>query len=536
MSVFASTHRPATVWLTDLQKAKVEGIISNKPKITVGDLLERANAYAHDADPNASEAQLIPTSPRSVDACCRLGIDPIELQYKPLQAFRKHGEDIELAQIRYEHHEALRQERLAGLIEERKRLIEDGGSARPASRMGLPSEGTGKRRVNSAMVEKEHQRLEVLKRRQEKDLQQMIQYEIQRKELLDKQQKKIDAMERRAAELARQKAEHEAEWATQQRERELMKKLEEEQLEIQAKIMASERFKREEEIRRREAEEAIQRKKEAFARDMEKRQKAEEARLETERILAAQAEEVRQRRLEMERRDKERQARLKAENEEKLVQNITKRKKAELRIQSAIEGNRGILRKRQEEFAARERMNEERRKMMDEQRRIAEQRKRDEELRKEQERQSKYMLALEREEYRKMDIKFKAEQKEKLLAEINAQRKKENDRRKVERDLFNSLRLDKVDAMNKMQMYQRQVLLEKIMDENEKTRSLLMARSELQDERKAANMQASLHRQMLNQIMDNMKLTKSVDNLAPGGSVDMGSIMGSVRRPATARV
>ena len=51
----------------------------------------------------------------------------------------------------------------------------------------------------------------------------MLQYEVTRKQLLDKQEKKIDAMEARAAELRRQKAEHERQWASAQRERELAK-------------------------------------------------------------------------------------------------------------------------------------------------------------------------------------------------------------------------------------------------------------------------------------------------------------------------
>lgn len=45
------------------------------------------------------------------------------------------------------------------------------------------------------MIAKEQHKLEVLKRRQEREIQQMLQYEITRQQLLDKQQKKIDALE-----------------------------------------------------------------------------------------------------------------------------------------------------------------------------------------------------------------------------------------------------------------------------------------------------------------------------------------------------
>jgi hypothetical protein len=51
----------------------------------------------------------------------------------------------------------------------------------------------------------------------------MLQYEITRKQLLEKQQSKIEALEARAAELQAQKVEHEKAWAAAQRERELQK-------------------------------------------------------------------------------------------------------------------------------------------------------------------------------------------------------------------------------------------------------------------------------------------------------------------------
>lgn len=64
----------------------------------------------HDiADPNASSSVLIPTSPKSIEACFRLGIDPLELAYKPLPMFKKAEESEELTQLRFQHHEQLRQ-------------------------------------------------------------------------------------------------------------------------------------------------------------------------------------------------------------------------------------------------------------------------------------------------------------------------------------------------------------------------------------------------------------------------------------------
>ena len=68
------------------------------------------------------------------------------------------------------------------------------------------------------------------------------------------------------------------------------------------------------------------------------------------------------------------------------------------------------------------------------------------------------------------------------------------------------------------QAYQRQLLLEKIMDENEKTAQLLAQRRFIQEQRKAANMTASLHRNKVNQLMESMKTVHNIEKL------DMGAL------------
>lgn len=90
------------------------------------------------------------------------------------------------------------QERLSALMGERKHLIDEGWA--PGDGKGGPPalrREDSRKQSSSGMVEKERARLEVLKRRQERELQQMVQYEVTRKELLDKQQRKVDELEKR---------------------------------------------------------------------------------------------------------------------------------------------------------------------------------------------------------------------------------------------------------------------------------------------------------------------------------------------------
>lgn len=81
-----------------------------------------------------------------------------------------------------------------------------------------------------------------------------------------------------------------------------------------------------------------------------------------------------------------------------------------------------------------------------------------------------------------------------------------------------------------LQAYQRQLLLEKIMDENEKTAQLLAQRRFIQEQRKAANMTASLHRNKVNQLMESMKSSHNIEKLAPNGTVDLAALTGQLKR------
>ncbi|KAG2495718.1 hypothetical protein HYH03_006318 [Edaphochlamys debaryana] len=507
----------------------MEGMTGTKPKITIQDLIEKVN------DPNAPEAALIPTSPRSVEACFRLGVDPIELQFHPIAFYKYAGDTDEIARLRYEKNEQVRRERIKSLIDLRKRLVDDGWTGEP----GRPATSGGPKKPNASlaasaerpgtatMVEKERQRLDVLRKRQEREISQMLAHESQRRELAEKQQKKVDELESRAAELARQKAENDREWMAKQREIELQRAREQRELEREAKRMAEERYRREREAQRQKEEEERRAKKEAYARELERRQKTLEARAETERILADQAERVRQRKLAMEAADAERARRMQLEAQERHAANMEKRKKAQERISSALAMNNEILQKKRDDFERKERDAELRRQELEKQERQAMEMKRQQELDKERERQYKYLTAMEMEEGRKKALRDRAEAKEREMAEMAAMRKREQDIRRVEREFELKRRLDRVDEIGKVHLYQRQSLLEKIMDDYERTRSMMRERQSLMHARKEANMAASMQRQQVAQAMEALKY-KSMDRGSMGASLE--------HRPSTARV
>ena len=64
--------------------------------------------------------------------------------------------------------------------------------------------------------------------------------------------------------------------------------------------------------------------------------------------------------------------------------------------------------------------------------------------------------------------------------------------------------------MRRRDAYAREQLLERIEADTERARGTLTARSELQEQRKAANMQASLQRQHMIAAMEQLKSTNQL--------------------------
>lgn len=60
------------------------------------------------ADPHAT-GSVEPTSPRSVETCLHLGIEPCELKFISKQHFLKNLGDNDLAELAFKHHETVRQ-------------------------------------------------------------------------------------------------------------------------------------------------------------------------------------------------------------------------------------------------------------------------------------------------------------------------------------------------------------------------------------------------------------------------------------------
>ena len=85
------------------------------------------------------EAPLL-TSPRSLEACLRQGLEPEELVFRYVDSFAETGVSPDLQEIRWKHYEKKRLDKLAHVREERHKLVQSGW-APPQPKKVVPGAG-----------------------------------------------------------------------------------------------------------------------------------------------------------------------------------------------------------------------------------------------------------------------------------------------------------------------------------------------------------------------------------------------------------
>ena len=138
-------------------------------------------------DPDATEPPYL-TSPRSLEACRRTGIDPMELLRKPREDYLK-GKvtkvDRDVAVQTYMHDEKIREEKMQVVRDARGKVIEERKNAQVST-----SSQTDRPKLDSSLIEREKKDLERLQRKQELEIQQMVEFEKKQAQIRMRNQEK----------------------------------------------------------------------------------------------------------------------------------------------------------------------------------------------------------------------------------------------------------------------------------------------------------------------------------------------------------
>lgn len=340
-------------------------------------------------------ADPILNSPRSIEACRMLGVEPHELIYHPLEYFLRslkdrRFEDRAFAEKRAARYEKNRQLQLCNVRAQRHELIEaqltglqDNMSLKTrsycrspvgAARLGFgvtPSCCSTSAQA-STMIEREKRELERIKQRQALEVQQMLTFEYRMTELQQERERKEMELKRREDVLVMERIRRQREADQLKRQREI-ERAEQHRLELQrAKQQALEQQK---DLRRREErakQEEARRQRDAQLSERERQRHQEEARRQNELYHLAQEQDAARKVREMQAREahleheRERQRRMKArELADKQARNAA-------RIASVLQEKEGQRLAQREEAARKQQHLEARRQALEDERRMRE--------------------------------------------------------------------------------------------------------------------------------------------------------------------
>lgn len=523
-------------------------------------------------------------SPRSVEACKRQGIRTDDLLFVSKEQYGKifaaeRLDDYNL-QVRFDHMEKRRQERVRIVTEQRFKLIEmEKAGIDPFASHGSFKGNT--KGTTAGLLGKEANMIAKMKRNQQKEIEQMLQHELELQSMRQKNEEKAQQQAERES-----RRQHDVEEKRRLAERKRLdyeedkkKKLEEEDAarkRLEAEADAKDHAK-EEEKKRLDRE----KRREAKDKEDEQRKKQEELKLATEKILEEQRQQVLKRKQEMQFKDEERKQKQDEERKLKLDQTKAKQehhlfkieeakqkgeqnmvlkrnqydekekvaeekkrmyedtkqrmrednekkfqKKEEL-IERAKKSNQETLLKKKDDYFDRQQKNKDKLRIQEEEQRRLQEDKKRQEKENQKLREEARLKNLNQLEHKKTSLIKKAEEKDVALRSASEKKAYE---RALKNNLEQMKKLDKLEQVKRNERkkdWERQKLMGKILDENEKIDQLKHEKGNLLKEK--AEVKAKIDRDK-EELAKKFQLVKE-GKLNPNALMDANSTTGENGMP-----
>jgi hypothetical protein len=150
--------------------------MSKQRKITIEEVINSVSSLkAHEADKQAPKRPVL--TPRSAKACLLCGVDPETVRIRDLDSFWEPNIDPQIQRMRHEAYIKLRSDQIRVVRKEREKLMGKGGGVKVSARFdggsGLIDDEAAEEE-KSTLVEIEKRRLEKIKFRQQREIEQML--------------------------------------------------------------------------------------------------------------------------------------------------------------------------------------------------------------------------------------------------------------------------------------------------------------------------------------------------------------------------
>lgn len=489
-------------------------------------------------NPDTGRARKL-NSPRSLESCLRQGIDPSELTPLSVDVFIKEEEELtglkDVAVCKWEHYEERRNEKLSLARQERDLIIgfleeaaktgvvspqakkfmklagaaDDGKELSDAEKLAIAAADA----VNSSMLEEEKRRIEQLKQRQQKEIEQMMEFEVSVAKMQAEQTRlqELDAEKQIARKKARENKKKAA--IEKRRQRDLARAAKEEEEER----MQAEQARKDYIFEQRRKKMQLQQEKELKRQAKE----AEEARIQAKlqraadlkAIQDAQATMIAQKMAEMRASEKRRKDRTEAENAARLAASRAKKLEAEQRIKKALAMNEEQEWKKKDNFY--QKQEQERLKMIE----LEAAKKKQLLARSKQLEQKERSRRRALEDSRRLEIE-KGEainrariERERMVAQNAANRFSADMVAKTKEELRKKDKADNIERMRRIDEFVRLQTLQKIALDEERTQALNKQKEQLMLQRRIQASKQRVTKARLSNAIEGLRKSQKWDKL-----------------------
>lgn len=484
---------------------------------------------------NATPAPVVLT-PRSAEVCLKLGVNPEILKIRDIDSFWEGGVDPTVQRMRHEAYVQRRYELVKQCRLERKKLINsqlesetyftgDADALSPEKLLEKQKE------QSSTLIAMELKRIEKMQKRQEKELEQMIQYEVTRAQIQAEMDRKLEEA-RKKEELRKKQEEKRMKLVAEERRlKELQKMAMQEAEENNRRVLAREMHEREAMFAEQKAREAELEKRKRREQELERAAKHEEHKKQVQRFFEEEQMRIRKRLETMQDAEKKKQQAILAKQAQLAEELRLKRLAVEERIERNMRMAEQVEEERKNEFfrkqEAFEKIRNDHLRKQEEERNLHAQ-----EVQLQEQRRRMILLQQQREEEAKKEFMLqKFEEEEVHLQEVEDMREKEQQLLKEKKKIRTHMKLENVDRVHRANEYKRMEILKQIEDNDKRTKALLTQKQSLIDERRKTASQTRLQKENIGKVMDeirsNANKAQKLITQALSGKVTLASLQGT---------
>eukprot|EP01035_Chromulina_nebulosa_P020900 gene20900-27090_t len=456
-------------------------------------------------------------TPRSAEACLKLGINPEVLKIRDLDSFWEAEIDPAVQRMRHEaymqrRHNLMKQSRI-----ERKKLMNTDfivEKSPPTQIATLTPEMIlqHQKEQSSTLIKMELQRIEKMQKRQEKELEQMIQHEVNRAKIQQELEERIQK-ERKKEELNKKEQEKRLRLLAEERRlKELQRKALEDAEEETRRNIAKEMHLREKQLADENNRKLQEQKERLRFEEIEKAKLNDEHRKQIESYFENEKSKTREKLELLKLADKKKHDFL-VEKQRTHAENLRKKRELiEKRIDQNVKMSKLVEEKRKNDFMEKQNQFE---------------KKREEHLKKlEDERQFQIREAYLLEQRRQMIlIQQRKEEEEKAkellnkftteeihLMEIQQQRQKEIELQKEKKLIRLQMKHENVERVSRIKEYHKLFTLKKIETTDSRVKSITQQRRNLIEERRKAAAEVKRQKETIAKLMDEVRTNASKAN------------------------